>query len=81
MIVTLYQKLIDAGYIRFDLESYLSRLMKNAWLHYGDGDNISFKNILYSMLAEIQGTSVKGMELGEADLSILNEEEYKRGEF
>jgi hypothetical protein len=70
MIVTLYQKLIDAGYIKFDLEEYLSRLMKRAWLHY-DMKDISFENILDQMLAEIQGTTVKGMELGEADLSIL----------
>lgn len=74
MIVTLYQKLIDDGYIRFNLEDYLNRLFKRAWLHYNDEDKISFDNVLDAMLAEIQGTSVRGMRLGDVDLSIIKEE-------
>lgn len=71
MVITLYQKLINNGYIRFNLEDYMSNLFKRSWLHYNDGNKISRENVLDQMLAEIQGTSVKGMDLGKPDLTIL----------
>lgn len=71
MVITLYQKLIDNGYIRFDLEQYMANLFKRSWLHDNDGNKISRENVLDQMLAEIQGCPVKGMDLDKADLSIF----------
>ncbi|MFS1518587.1 hypothetical protein V1503_19300 [Bacillus sp. SCS-151] len=69
MVVQLYEKLVNAEYIPFTLQRFLENSFKRAW-HDGKSE-IDYDVVLNQILAEIQNTAVKGMNLGKADLSLL----------
>lgn len=71
MVVRLYQKLVDAGHIRFNLEKYISDIFKRASFERGKKE-VSYNDIIHQMLAEFQGLVVHEdekeiLELGEVD--------------
>jgi hypothetical protein len=74
MVTHIYQKLVTSGYIRFILPLFLDDIFKRAWRENGN-HNASWDTVLNQMLAEIQNTRVQGLNLGEADISILTEVE------
>jgi hypothetical protein len=74
MVSSLYDTLVNADYIRFELTLFLAECFKKAMWDNSE-KSINWDIILDRMLAGIQNTKVKGLELGEADIAILNEVE------
>jgi hypothetical protein len=71
MVVRLYQKLVDAGHIRFTLERFISDLFKRASIERHKKE-VAYNDVLRQMLAEFQGLQVRDsekvlLELGDAD--------------
>lgn len=72
MVIDLYESLVKNGYIDFRLKFFLSDVFKRASREENKHE-VSWHNVIREMLAEIQGIPVKGLELGETNLSIIPE--------
>jgi hypothetical protein len=75
MVVKLYQKLVDEGFIDFKLINFLSETFRRAYRE-DNTDKVDWMIVIRQMLAEIQGMAVcEGenvlIELGRADLSLI----------
>lgn len=63
-VVKLYFKLVNRGYIAVSYEDFVLNL-------FGYEKSIGHVGMIKKLRAEIQGTKTKGLDLGEADFSLL----------
>ena len=75
MIVNLYQKLVDYGYLNFKLDSFITQVFRMAWWDSGKIE-INIDLINEHLLSEIQIMRVRSLhvpdlELGEAEVCLI----------
>lgn len=78
MVTNLYEKLIDGGYIGFDLYSFIHEAFKRQHFHAESTDSVKWGDMLNLMLSDIQGISVRGegfdLNLGAPNKNLLQQQ-------
>lgn len=77
MVIDLYQKLINLGYLEMNLKRFLNDIFRLVYRERNE-QKASWDDVILHMLIEIQGMQVRNikgledLELGKPDLSILS---------